>query len=39
VIGNKKTEGNTFEVDYFVNPGYSVPDENVMELIYTVSAK
>lgn len=37
--GKKKEEGNTFFVDYFVDPGYEAPDEYEMEIVYTISAK
>lgn len=37
--GKKKVEGNTFYVDYFVDPGYQAPGEYEMEIVYTISAK
>lgn len=37
--GKKNVEGNTFYVDYFVDPGYETPDEYIMEIVYTISAK
>lgn len=37
--GKRKAPGNTFFVDYYVNPGYEAPDTYQITLVYTISAK